>query len=165
MSLELKTVEKEDIILLKNLYQLYLYDLSPYTGEKINSAGLFNEESIELFLSEDDLKAFFIIYKRQIIGFILIQSGIYSPMKDVDYYISEFFILAQYRKNRLGLNSLKILFNNYPGTYLSGQLSNNQPALRFWNSVYKTLKINTDNYIQSLEDCNCLNFILQKFKI
>lgn len=160
--IRLERIKKKNYTLFKNLYQFYIYELSEFKEFPLNNFGKFEDSITNLYLIEEDLLPYFIIYNEKVVGFILIQSGNWSPSSSIDYYIGEFFILRMYQKNGLGYKAIKEVFKIHKGVYLVGQISSNIPAIKFWNNLYKIENIKTLNFIEKNEN---YNFILQQFKI
>lgn len=155
-------VEKEQFDLLENLMSLYLHDLSAFSTElKINEKGKFVYEGLEYYLSEKELRPFFIYYKDELSGFALLNGGKFVSLA-VDYSIHEFFILKAFRKNGLGKKAAKIIFNEYPGKYKIEQLAGNHAATRFWRAVYNE---NNIAYNEMTEKSDGEEYIIQIFSI
>lgn len=159
---KIEKVDYENKQVLKNIYQLYLHDLSQYNYEDIDTKGLYDVNFLDLFWEKEGLSAFFIKLNEKLIGLILLQSGKYAPPSGEDYYISEFFILKKYRRNGIGKKAVGILFDMFPGKYLLGQMPNNNPAIKFWKSVYLQLEL---DFIESLEDSQEGKLLFQRFEI
>lgn len=159
---KLEKIEVQDKEVLENIYQFYLYDMSVYNNEDIDSMGLYDVEFLNLFFKEEGLTAFFIKIDKKIGGVILLQSDKWAPSSGEDYYISEFFVLKKYRRNGVGKKALKELFSLYPGKYVLGQLPNNNPAIDFWKSVYFEYQI---KYKESYEDTKEGRLLCQRFEV
>jgi predicted acetyltransferase len=129
--------------ILKNLMTLYLHDLSEFSNEiNINQeSGLFEFDVFDLFFEKEGLTPFFIVHEKNVIGFILLQSGPYSNQEFADYVLNSFFILKKYRRRGLGREACREFFNKFPGRYAIGQLLNNKPAILYWKNIYKTFNI------------------------
>jgi len=159
---ELIPVNLESRLELENLISFYLHDLSEFADDlKINENGKFKYDGMELYFSRDDLKPFFINFNDENIGFILLNSGKYVP-KDVKYIINEFFILKGYRRKGLGAASIKKLMDDFKGTYLVEQLSDNKLAVEFWKRFYETQEI---EFIEKSIIDHGFECIIQKFEI
>jgi predicted acetyltransferase len=136
-------VEHDRKDILKHLMTLFLHDLSEFNGDlEINQdTGLFEFDVFEWFFEKEGLTPFFITFENNIIGFILLQSGHYTNQEHYDYFLNSFFILKKYRRRGLGRETCKQFFNQFPGRYTIGQVSNNVRAIHFWKNVYKSLNI------------------------
>lgn len=159
---KLEKIELENKEILKNIYQFYLYDMSEYNNEEIDSMGLYDVDFLNLFFDDNGLTSFFIKAAEKIVGVILLQSGKWAPRTGEDYYISEFFVLNKYRRNGVGKKALKELFSLYPGKYMLGQMTNNNRAINFWKSVYSEFNI---EYKESYEAEIDGGLLCQRFEI
>ncbi|MGV3465892.1 MAG: GNAT family N-acetyltransferase [Heyndrickxia sp.] len=159
--IEVVPIKVEEKHILKNIYPLYLHDLSPYNGEDINQDGLYDIDFLDLFWKEEGLLPYFIKKEEKMIGFILVQNGKYGPPTGEDFYISEFFILRKYRRSGVGTSAFKELIESKPGTYLLGQLPSNLPAIKFWKNVYKALNIEFEEFVNN----ELGSLIYQRFEV
>jgi len=158
----IEKVDYENKQVLKNLYQLYLHDLSVYIDEDIDAAGLYDVDFINEFWETEGLSAFFIKSNARVLGFILLQNGKYAPPSGEDYYISEFFILRKYRRNAVGKRAVEKLFDVFPGKYLLCEIPTNNLAIIFWKSIYLQFKL---DFKESLEDLQGGEFLFQRFEV
>ena len=159
---ELIPVRLESKSELENLMSYYLHDLSEFADDlKISEDGKFKYDGMELYLSEKDLKPFFINFNGENIGFILLNTGRYVP-KGIDYIINEFFILKGYRRKGLGASSIKKLMDVFKGTYFVKELLDNKLAVSFWKRFYKRQGIQFDENSVLSDGFEC---IIQRFEI
>ena len=161
-SIKIEKVDYENKQVLKNIYQYYLHDLSAYNDEDIDGEGLYDVNFLDLFWEKEGLSAFFIEINEQILGFILLQSGKYAPPSGEDYYVSEFFILKKYRRKGVGRKAVETLFGMFSGNYLLAQMPNNNPAIKFWKSIYLQLTL---DYKENLEDSREGKLLFQRFEV
>ncbi|KJB86260.1 hypothetical protein AZ66_19890 [Paenibacillus sp. E194] len=136
-------VELNQKIILKHLMTLFLHDLSEFNEEQEfnQESGLFEFDAFEWFFEKEGLFPFFIKHEDDIIGFILLQSSPYTNPERYDYLINSFFILKKYRRKGLGKQAVQDLFQQCPGRYAIGQLSNNIPAIQFWRKIYEYMNV------------------------
>lgn len=70
MTVSLNPISKDEKHILKNLYSLYLHDLSEYTeGLDISTDGLFEFDSFELIWKTEGLTPYFLKKNKTIVGF------------------------------------------------------------------------------------------------
>lgn len=136
-------VELNQKIILKHLMSLFLHDLSEFNEEQEfnQESGLFEFDAFEWFFEKEGLTPYFIKHEDDIIGFILLQSSPYTNPERYDYLINSFFILKKYRRKGLGKQAVQDLFQQCPGRYAIGQLSNNIPAIQFWRKIYEYMNV------------------------
>ncbi len=145
--IEVKLATEQTANTIRNLYPLYLYDLSEIYGNKPNEYGIYEEEDIKTlseqyhnqdiwFQNPQFLFPYIIYVDHKPAGFILLSTGKYSP-KDTDYYVYEFFLLRPYRGNNIAQTAAIKVFDKYHGKWI---LYTNPPVLSkraptFWRKT------------------------------
>lgn len=148
MSVTLQEVSNEASPLLRQLMQLYLYDLGTIDGWNISTDGLFgNAEKIERFWTEPGRRSFLINVDAEIAGFALIRDQAEHAGTGV-HEVSEFFVLRKFRRQRVGERAATMLFDMTSGPWEVAQLASNLPAQRFWRAV---LARYTDGHFTDIE--------------
>jgi predicted acetyltransferase len=147
---------------LENLMSLYLHDLSEFTEDlKVSEDGKFHYEGFELYFTSEDLKPFFITYKGEVAGFILLNSGRYVPA-DIDYIIHEFFLLKGYRRKGIGTAAIRNLMGLYKGKYRLLEIVSNRKAVAFWTRFYEVHQI---KYSEVKEIHDGIECVVQSFEV
>ncbi|MBS0626722.1 MAG: acetyltransferase [Verrucomicrobia bacterium] len=54
---------------------------------------------------------------------------------DVDWNIGEFFIISKFQGKGVGLHVAELVFNQFPGTWETSQIPENEPAIKFWDKI------------------------------
>lgn len=130
---------ESDITILRNLYQLYLHDLSEFSDNlQPDASGLFDPSDVDLFFEEEALIPLKILVSGEIAGFVFLSK---SGGSRVDYVIQETFILRGHRGKGLGKAVLKTLVEISPGKYGMYVLKDNVPAEAFWRGALTSLGI------------------------
>lgn len=134
-----------DCLLIQKLWPFYVYDLgrecSTIRSWEWPTDPSFVADDITPFFGDPDKKAFFIKIEKEIAGFILIQK--IEIMPDVDFFISDFFIIAKFQNQGIGKLVAIDIFNQLQGKWALGVISANKKALYFWK---KTLNTYTDGH-------------------
>ncbi|WP_026674769.1 GNAT family N-acetyltransferase [Alkalihalobacterium bogoriense] len=141
MSIILQKVLESEKQVLKNLYSLYLHDLSSFTSHlTINNDGLFEYEDIDLFWAIEGITPYFIMEENTIIGFFLL---LHRPFlkKDHDFGINDMFILNQYKRKGFGRQAVEEIFKENKGSYFIIELCENVSAVSFWKKLFQELEI------------------------
>lgn len=149
MQVELKPVTKEDQIIVENLWELYLYDMSEYTGWAVSEEGKFTTDypSLEKYWKNEDHTPFLIRVDGEIAGFSLLRRYPYDPEWND---IAQFFIMRKFKGKGIGRQAFLLSVKKYPGKWLTRVLENNAGSLIFWTTVIEEL---TDgNFTQNVED-------------
>ncbi len=150
--------EKENV--LKNMVSLYLHDLSEYADDlRINSEGKFEYGGLHYYFTEKDLIPFFIYWKNEIAGFVLLNSGKYVP-EDAEFSIHEIFVLKSFRGMGVAFSAVSKIIKMYKGKYRVEQLKENTSAVKFWKSFYKKMNI---DYVEKEEILDGYEVYVQLF--
>jgi len=140
---------------LKNMFQLYLHDLSEYTMNlDVNADGIFESNDVDTFYEQDALIPMMIEHNETIIGFVLLNMPPYAPL-GYDYWINDFFILRKFRGQGLGKLVASELFSEYKGKFAMVQLKKNNVAINFWKKVLveNGLKYEEKEVVDEGEEC------------
>jgi predicted acetyltransferase len=153
MKIEIKLADNTNGFIIKNMYPLYLHDISGIHGILPNEYGIFEEEPIRTLAEQYDIQqAWFenpnLLYPYLIMvdnipaGFCLVGSGKYVP-QDVDYYIYETFLLSTFRGKDISYQALIEIFQKHHGKWMlfTHSTENNNRAKAFW---HKTIRSYTD---------------------
>jgi predicted acetyltransferase len=142
LPIEFKKIEKSERKVLENLMSAYLGDMSEFADFiKRDADGSYTYRNLHLYWQKRELSAFFILTDSEIIGFILSNRPPYVP-DDCDISIQEFYIERKYRRGGLGREAAVRFLHEFPGRYFIAQLEGNEPAIKFWHSIYKDLRSN-----------------------
>ena len=156
MTITLHIVSENDASILRNLYSLYLHDLSKFTENiDIDVDGVFHFDGLDSFWEVDGISPYFIKKEESVIGFLLLLERPYLK-KDNDYSVNDIFILNKYKGKGLGTKVLEQLFNEKSGKYYVIELVDNLPAVSFWKNVYKQLHIEFEERNELVDEERCL---------
>ncbi|MEA1009808.1 GNAT family N-acetyltransferase [Bacillus cereus] len=162
MVVALQKVQESEKEILRNLYALYLHDLSKFTTNiTIGANGFFEYEDLHMFWEVDGITPYFIKADNSIIGFLLLLERPFLK-KENDFGINDIFILNQYKGKGIGKKVIGNLLEEKRGQYFVIELIKNIPAISFWKKVYSEMKIEFDEQKQLIDDEECL---VQTFKI
>jgi predicted acetyltransferase len=162
MVVALQKVQESEKEMLRNLYSLYLHDLSKFTNNiKMGENGFFEYEDLHMFWKNDGITPYFIKVDQSIVGFLLLLERPFLK-KENDFGINDIFILNQYKGKGIGKQVIENLLEEKRGKYFVIELAKNVPAVSFWKKVYRELKIEFDERKQLIDDDECF---VQMFKI
>lgn len=163
MNVILEKIGPEKQSILRNLYSLYLHDLSAYAkGLQISEDGSFEFDSFALIWEKEGLTPYLIITDDDLAGFILLLE---APLtKKVDKVINDFFILNPYRGKGVAKAAAARIFEQHKGSYYISQLNKNEPAVRFWRKIYQQMELDVEEYteIQDGEEVVYQTFVIGK---
>ncbi len=147
MNIEIKLANQENGFIIKNLYPLYLHEISFLHGILPNKYGIYEEEPIKTlaeqydeqqiwFEKPEELFPYLIMADGIPAGFCLVGSGPYVP-KEVDFYIYETFLLLPFRGKEIGERCVKEIFDKHKGKWMlfTHSTDNNKRAQTFWNKT------------------------------
>ena len=152
-----KTTEKE---LLKNLYSLYLYDLTQYDNKlNLSSNGLYEFQALDVFFEKNTLKPYFIKVNRKLVGFLLLTGGGFSP-EDSDWGIEDLFIIRSERRKGIASKTIRLIMDKYKGEYSIFQFQKNIESKKFWYAFYdaNSIKYTEIERMENGKVCTIQNF-------
>ena len=144
MEIKLKKITIEDKSLLANMFQLYLYDITRFLDMEMNSHGLYDYAYLDYYWTNPNYEAFFITVDQKIAGFALLNDEFMKLDCSDSHCISEFFILNKYRKNKIGKQVVKMIFDKYRGYWEVRPIPKSPEAKEFWEKVIK--EYTNDNF-------------------
>ena len=140
----LERASQTDAATLANLLQLYIHDLSTvFPNVELGQDGLFRYDHLPLYWSQpDDRFPFLIRSQGQLAGFLLVTRG--SPAADDPNVldVAEFFVARRFRREGVGREAARLLWNALPGKWTVRVSEGNNAALRFWDPVVRSLVSN-----------------------
>lgn len=147
--LEVKVVlaNEENANIIKNIYPLYLHDLSEVYGNVPNEYGIYEDEPIKTLAEQYDVQnvwfqkpnqlfPFIIMVDGKPAGFNLVSTGEFGP-KGMDYYVYEFFLLRPYRGKDIASIAAKQIFDKFSGEWglYVAPSGTNPRAEKFWRKT------------------------------
>lgn len=133
--------------IIRNLYPLFLYDISEIYGNVPNEFGIYEEEPVKTlgeqyhiqdtwFQNPELLYPFIIFADKKPAGFALAATGKYAP-KTTDYFMYEFFLLRPYRGNNIAEIAAKQVFDKFKGKWeiYTNPTSSNKRGQAFWHKT------------------------------
>jgi predicted acetyltransferase len=125
-----------DVVVLSNLVELYIHDLSEIFPVELGADGRFGYDKLPLYWSEPERRFPFIIRcGGRVIGFALVTRG--SPASDDPdaFDVAEFFIIRRHRRSGVGRKAAFLLWNRLPGSWVVRVSEGNRSGSPFWASV------------------------------
>jgi predicted acetyltransferase len=138
VTLTVNPVSPAEHALLRNLYPLYLHDLSELgDGYSLDEQGLWQPDYLPYWLSgKQEVHPLLFRLDGRPVGFALVgQAPLPYMTPGRDFRLSEFFILRAERRHGLGRKAAFALFDRFPGVWELSQLPANQAATAFWRRV------------------------------
>lgn len=165
MDIKVILADDENKNIIKNIYPLYLHDLSEHYGNFPNGYGIYEEEPMKTLMEQyevqniwferpNTLYPFIIMVDEKPAGFMLIASFPILPSKDIDYYVCEFFILRPYRRKNVGQIAAKQVFDKFLGRWelYTNHLEANIKGQKFWRRAVSEY---TNNKYEEFQGDTC----------
>lgn len=132
---------KSDATTLGNLLQLYIHDLSAvFPNVELGPDGLFRYDDLPLYWSQSDARfAFLIRVDGRLAGFALVKRGSPASNDPNVLDVAEFFVVRRFRRDGVGREAARLLWNTLPGRWTVRVSDGNNGALLFWDDVVREL--------------------------
>jgi predicted acetyltransferase len=134
---ELVRVPVDDKSVLRNLLNLYLYDLSEFNGMDANEHGLYEYPRLDQYWYDDTCHPLYIRVDGRLAGFVLVHH--YDLLNERRHVVSEFFVMRKYRRRGVGTKAARLVFEAFPGPWEVSELPENEPSQAFWRRVIATV--------------------------
>jgi predicted acetyltransferase len=127
------TVDERPI--LRHLMELYQYDFSEFDHADIGPMGLYEYPYLDHYWVEDGREPYLVRVANQLAGFALVSRYNYLSGLNDTWVISEFFILRKYRRQGVGEQVARWIFDQHSGDWQVSELIENPGAIAFWRKV------------------------------
>ena len=144
MHLELTTPESAGVI--RNLWTLYLQDISAYSGAKPNAYGVLSDDPTanqcpgpgDWWGQGEALRPYLIRVDGAPAGFSLIASGGFVPTEGIDHVVHEFFVAHAYRGTEVAGSAARESLRRHPGRWEIVTYPNAPGPQAFWRKTLPT---------------------------
>ena len=133
MDVEISQATLDDKPVLRNMLELYLYDLSVFDGADLNSHGEFGYGYLDHYWREEGRHPFLVRVGGRLAGFVLVNT--HCEREESHFSMAELFVMKKYRKTGIGRKIAFHAFDQFRGVWEVGQLPENEPATSFWQHV------------------------------
>jgi predicted acetyltransferase len=138
-AVEVRLADAADRVLIRNLYPLYLHDLSAYTGfYDVDERGVFFPDYLPDWLDRRSPVQHPLVIRAagRPAGFALVAQAPYPHMgPGRDVRMCEFFVLHRWRRQGVGRRAARAVFAMFPGVWEVTELPGNAAATSFWRAV------------------------------
>jgi predicted acetyltransferase len=118
---------------LKNLFPLYIHDLSQFTDFDVEADGAFRAPpSFAAYWQSPERHPFLLRADGRVAGFALVRQTDADPLS---FDMGEFFVLRRYRRHGVGRIAASALFDRFRGRWEVRELVDNLPAQGFWRRI------------------------------
>lgn len=132
--IRLVPVKPEEKELLWNINQKYLYEMTNFYPEEMDSQGNYHYGYFEAYFFDPKRQAFFIFNDDTMVGFVMIHP--YSVLDhEPDYTMAEFTIFPSYRRNHYAAAAANLVLSTYHGQWEIKYNEKNTAAKKLWTAV------------------------------
>ena len=117
---------------LRELLNLYLYDLSHLAAADPDRNGRFEYPFLDGYWTEPERHAFFAVAAGVLAGFVLINA---HSETDAEHSIAECFVLKRHRRSGVGRAAAWAAFDRFRGSWEVCTDAENQAAIAFWRDT------------------------------
>jgi predicted acetyltransferase len=130
MNIEVLAASPGDKPVLRELLNLYLYDLSDLPGAgDLNEEGRYEYRYLDRYWMEADRHAFLVRAEGAVAGFSLVNTQTHSTAR---WCIAEFFVARRHRRRGVGTVAAHATFTQLPGEWEVWTDRDNIRAHDFW---------------------------------
>jgi predicted acetyltransferase len=131
MNITLEKVNSKDKEVIENLFQLFAYDFSELNGMDICDDGKYQGlNDIEDYYSKSNYCSYFVKVDGKLAGVAVLR------FDEETNYFRHFFVMRKYRRMKVGLNSVHMIFKLHLGKWTVSPFDFNKPAISFWKNVF-----------------------------
>src|SRR4030042_5177454 len=128
---------------LRHLMELYQYDFSEFDGAERGPIGLYDYPYLDHYWFEPERSPFLVRLDGNLAGFVLVARYNYLTGYKDSWVMAEFFIMRKYRYQGVGEHVARLIFDQFPGDWQVGQITENPAATAFWRKVIARYTHNT----------------------
>jgi predicted acetyltransferase len=128
---------------LRQLMELYQYDFSEFDGSDIGPSGLFDYPYLDHYWVEPERSPFLVRVNGYLAGFALVARYNYLTGLRDTWVMAEFFIMRKYRRQGIGEQVARFVFDQFPGAWQVAQITENLAATAFWRKIISSYTYNT----------------------
>ena len=137
MEFELKQIDKQNLNILENLFQLYIHDISKELPWDCNQEGIFEAYSLNDWFDNPENFGYLIYVEDKLAGFVMVDKEFKVLENRPSHYdLSEIFILNNYKGKGLASSVVKQVFDMHKGNWECRPVPKSISALTFWEKVF-----------------------------
>ena len=121
--------------ILRNLYQLYIHDMSEWLGLDVGDDGCYAFDTAALW--HGDLAVYLARADGRLAGFGVAASAKAWLGREAARDVKDLFVLRRYRQQGVGRALAQHLWREFPGEWLVRVLAANRPAVPFWRAAVR----------------------------
>jgi len=147
MKTTLVKATSEDNQTLERMFQFFAHDTSELSGKEIGDDGFYHGlNDLKDYTDQPNYRTYLLQVDGNLAGFVVVR------LDESINYLRHYFVIRKYRKQKIGLEVAKRIFDMFPGDWRVSTMDYNIPAIKFWE---KTLnEFTNDSYTKMRRDDN-----------
>ena len=129
---EVRSATQADRLPLSRMLELYQHDLSDVWDQDLDEDGQYGY-SLEKYWGHPRCRAFVFLVAGKYAGFALVDDSV--SLRENERWMAQFFVVRKYRRQGIGSEAAKRVFDLMRGRWEVGQMRKNLPAQAFWRRV------------------------------
>jgi predicted acetyltransferase len=129
-SIELHPAQRDELQIIENLMQFYMYDFSEWLPLQIAEHGFFSIQPKTDYWRRPTTQPFLIRVDGELAGFVTVDDE--THIAGAELNIGYFFIARRFRGQGVGQFVVSALLKRIPGQWQIFHINANLPAQRFW---------------------------------
>lgn len=130
--LDVRQAKPADRQPLARMLELYQHDLSDLWDQDLDLHGEYGY-ALDRYFDDPRCHAFVFTVDGRYAGFALVDDAVRLP--DGERWMAQFCVLKKYRRQGVGAQAARAVFERLPGRWQVGQMPGNAAALAFWRRV------------------------------
>lgn len=132
-AIEVRRAEPRDRTPIRNMFELYSYDLSDYWSLDLDAHGQFGFPTLDYYWTAPKHAAFVFLVDGKYAGFALVDDKVRLPENQI--WMAQFFVMRRHRRQGVGCAAAAAVFDAMPGKWEMGQFPFNLPSQAFWQKA------------------------------
>jgi predicted acetyltransferase len=139
MPIELTPAALEQMPILANLLELYVYEFSEMLGLQVGENGRFGYDRLPLYW-QDRNRFPFLIRNGALAGFVLVKRGSEVSGDKAVWDMAEMFVVRSQRRHGIATQVAHEVWRRFPGRWEVRVMETNPAALAFWAHAVASFK-------------------------
>ncbi|UUT15000.1 GNAT family N-acetyltransferase [Pseudomonas zeae] len=136
-NIELHPAQRDELDIIENLMQFYMYDFSEWLPLKLAEHGFFSIQPKIDYWRHPATQPFLIRVNGELAGFVSVDNEIH--IAGAQHNIGYFFIARRFRGQGVAQFVVSALLSRIPGQWQIFHIDANLPAQHFWASLIPVL--------------------------
>ena len=133
--IHLERIGPDQDLVLRNLYEHYVHDMSEWLGFETQADGRFAYDTNPFW--KGDFAVYLAKLDQTLVGFAVVQSGEKWLGKASSRDVKDFFVLRAHRRKAIADEMARFIWKQFPAEWIVRVLPTNRPALPFWRRMVR----------------------------